>query len=160
MFTFSAFIRHVQLTLLGLLFAVVITTVTVLVARDQTQSLPSLKTLILVYPPLSCTFSRHVQLSLLCLLFGVGIATVTDLELNFLGTCLSLLAILTTCIAQIMTNTIQKRAKLSSTQLLYQTSPVMAATLLLVGPFLDRALTGNAVFSFEYTRTVTVRKAY
>ncbi|GAQ86452.1 hypothetical protein KFL_002900030 [Klebsormidium nitens] len=100
-------------------------------------------------------FSRPVQLSLLCLLAGVGIATVTDLELNFLGTCLSLLAILTTCIAQIMTNTIQKRAKLSSTQLLYQTTPVMAATLLMIGPFLDRALTGAPVFGFDYTRLVT-----
>lgn len=104
--------------------------------------------------------SRPVQLSLLCLLAGVGIATVTDLELNYLGTCLSLLAILTTCIAQIMTNTIQKRAKLSSTQLLYQTSPVMAATLLLTGPFLDRALTGTAVFGFDYTRLVTVRRRW
>lgn len=33
---------------------------------------------------------------------GVGIATVTDLQLNALGSFLSLLAVLTTCVAQIV----------------------------------------------------------
>jgi hypothetical protein len=33
---------------------------------------------------------------------GVGIATVTDLQLNVLGSVLSLLAVLTTCVAQIV----------------------------------------------------------
>lgn len=46
--------------------------------------------------------SRSIQLSLSVLLLGVGIATVTDLQLNALGSILSLLAILTTCVAQIV----------------------------------------------------------
>lgn len=46
--------------------------------------------------------SRSIQLSLSILLLGVGIATVTDLQLNLLGSVLSLLAIITTCIAQIV----------------------------------------------------------
>lgn len=36
------------------------------------------------------------------LLVGVGVATVTDLQLNTVGSVLSLLAIITTCIAQIV----------------------------------------------------------
>ncbi|KAH9716714.1 UDP-xylose transporter 3 [Citrus sinensis] len=44
---------------------------------------------------------RNIQLSLVILLVGVGIATVTDLQLNVLGSVLSLLAVLTTCVAQI-----------------------------------------------------------
>jgi glycopeptide antibiotics resistance protein len=36
------------------------------------------------------------------LLLGVGVATVTDLQLNAVGSVLSLLAIITTCIAQIV----------------------------------------------------------
>ncbi|KAL2539979.1 putative membrane protein [Abeliophyllum distichum] len=36
------------------------------------------------------------------LLLGVGIATITDLQLNILGSILSLLAVVTTCIAQIV----------------------------------------------------------
>lgn len=50
----------------------------------------------------SCCISRSVQMSLILLLVGVGIATVTDLQLNALGSVLSLLAIVTTCVAQIV----------------------------------------------------------
>ncbi|KAH7672506.1 Glucose-6-phosphate/phosphate and phosphoenolpyruvate/phosphate antiporter domain-containing protein [Dioscorea alata] len=101
-------------------------------------------------------FSRTIQLALSILLFGVGVATVTDLQLNVLGSVLSLLAVITTCIAQIMTNTIQKRFKISSTQLLYQSSPYQALTLFITGPFLDGLLTNLNVFSFKYTPQVLV----
>ncbi|XP_054799753.1 UDP-xylose transporter 3-like [Prosopis cineraria] len=99
-------------------------------------------------------FSKSIQLSLTILLVGVGIATVTDLQLNALGSFLSLLAVITTCVAQIMTNTIQKKFKVSSTQLLYQSCPYQAGTLLISGPFLDKLLTNNNVFSFNYTTLV------
>ncbi|CAM8969593.1 unnamed protein product [Rhodiola kirilowii] len=99
-------------------------------------------------------FSRSIQLSLGILLMGVGIATVTDLQLNVLGSVLALLAVLTTCVAQIMTNTIQKKFKVSSTQLLYQSCPYQATTLLITGPFLDKCLTGHNVFAFNYTQQV------
>ncbi|VFQ76635.1 unnamed protein product [Cuscuta campestris] len=99
-------------------------------------------------------FSRNVQIALAILLFGVGIATVTDLQLNLLGSILSLLAIITTCIAQIMTNTIQKKFKVSSTQLLYQSCPYQAITLLVTGPFVDGLLTNKNVFAFNYTPKV------
>ncbi|KAL0284182.1 UNVERIFIED_CONTAM: UDP-xylose transporter 3 [Sesamum angustifolium] len=99
-------------------------------------------------------FSRNVQLSLSVLLMGVGIATVTDLQLNILGSILSLLAIVTTCVAQIMTNTIQKKFKVSSTQLLYQSCPYQAITLFVTGPFLDGLLTNQNVFAFNYTPQV------
>jgi glycopeptide antibiotics resistance protein len=46
--------------------------------------------------------SRNIKLSLSVLLLGVGVATVTDLQLNAMGSVLSLLAIITTCIAQIV----------------------------------------------------------
>ncbi|KAK1356214.1 UDP-xylose transporter 3 [Heracleum sosnowskyi] len=99
-------------------------------------------------------FSRNIQLSLTILLMGVGIATVTDLQLNVVGSVLSLLAVVTTCIAQIMTNTIQKKFKVSSTQLLYQSCPYQAITLFLVGPSVDRYLTSQSVFAFKYTSNV------
>ncbi|MBA0789619.1 hypothetical protein Gotri_025496 [Gossypium trilobum] len=97
---------------------------------------------------------RNIQLSLAILLLGVGIATVTDLQLNILGSILSLLAVVTTCIAQIMTNTIQKKFKVSSTQLLYQSCPYQALTLFIIGPFLDGLLTNKNVFAFKYTPQV------
>lgn len=105
---------------------------------------------------LAKNFSRSIQLSLTVLLMGVGIATVTDLQLNALGCVLSLLAILTTCVAQIMTNTIQKKFKVSSTQLLYQSCLYQSATLIITGPFLDKLLTNDDVFAFNYTTQVLV----
>ncbi|KAK3160442.1 hypothetical protein QOZ80_1BG0059490 [Eleusine coracana subsp. coracana] len=99
-------------------------------------------------------FSRNIKLSLSVLLVGVGVATVTDLQLNAVGSVLSLLAIITTCIAQIMTNTIQKKFKVSSTQLLYQSCPYQALTLFLIGPFLDGFLTNQNVFAYDYTPQV------
>ncbi|KAK4489333.1 hypothetical protein RD792_005137 [Penstemon davidsonii] len=50
---------------------------------------------------LSKKFSRDIKISLAVLLLGVGIATITDLQLNILGSILSLLAVATTCVAQI-----------------------------------------------------------
>ncbi|CAN1837310.1 UDP-xylose transporter 1 [Linum perenne] len=47
-------------------------------------------------------FSQKIKFALFLLLVGVGIASVTDLQLNCLGTVLSLLAILTTCVGQIV----------------------------------------------------------
>lgn len=47
-------------------------------------------------------FSNAIQLFLVILLLGVGIATVTDMQLNMLGSVLSLLAVITTCVAQIV----------------------------------------------------------
>jgi hypothetical protein len=58
-----------------------------------------------------------------------------------------------------MTNTIQKKFKVTSTQLLYQSCPYQAMTLFIVGPFLDGLLTNQNVFAFRYTPQVLVRIA-
>jgi len=55
-----------------------------------------------------------------------------------------------------MTNTIVKRFKVSSTQLLYQSCPYQALTLFIIGPFLDGLLTNQNVFAFKYTPQVLV----
>lgn len=96
-------------------------------------------------------FSESIKFSLLVLLLGVGIASVTDLKLNLLGTILSGLAIATTCVGQILTNTIQKRLKVTSTQLLYQSAPYQAAILFATGPFVDQHLTNRSVFAHKYS---------
>ncbi|CAH2060304.1 unnamed protein product, partial [Thlaspi arvense] len=99
-------------------------------------------------------FSRKIKFALFLLLVGVGIASITDLQLNFVGSVLSLLAIATTCVGQILTNTIQKRLNVTSTQLLYQSAPFQAAILFVSGPFVDKYLTRLNVFSFHYSPIV------
>ncbi|KAF3582762.1 hypothetical protein DY000_02034598 [Brassica cretica] len=101
-------------------------------------------------------FSRKIKFSLFLLLVGVGIASITDLQLNFVGSVLSLLAIATTCVGQILTNTIQKRLNVTSTQLLYQSAPFQAAILFVSGPFVDKYLTRLNVFSFHYSPIVVI----
>ncbi|KAK6145601.1 hypothetical protein DH2020_022509 [Rehmannia glutinosa] len=102
---------------------------------------------------LSKTFSRSIKFSLAILLLGVGIATVTDLQLNMLGSILSLLAVVTTCVAQIV-------SFFTSLDLL-QAMPVRrvnasSAYQWEIGPFLDKLLTNQNVFAFEYTPRVVV----
>lgn len=96
-------------------------------------------------------FSQRIRISLFILLLGVGIASVTDLQLNVLGSVLSILAIITTCVSQILTNTIQKKLSVSSTQLLYQSTPFQAAILFFTGPLVDRCLTHQNVFAFKFS---------
>ncbi|XP_055834346.1 UDP-xylose transporter 1 [Solanum dulcamara] len=99
-------------------------------------------------------FSKNIKFALFILLIGVGIASITDLQLNFVGTILSLLAIVTTCAGQILTNTIQKRLNISSTQLLYQSAPFQAAILFVTGPVVDQFLTKQNVFAYKYSPIV------
>ncbi|KAG5599050.1 hypothetical protein H5410_030420 [Solanum commersonii] len=103
---------------------------------------------------LKIQISRNVKFSLLILLLGVGIASITDLQLNFVGTILSLLAIITTCVGQILTNTIQKRLNISSTHLLYQSAPFQAGILFVTGPLVDQFLTNKNVFAHKYSNVV------
>ncbi|AQK72781.1 Nucleotide/sugar transporter family protein [Zea mays] len=46
---------------------------------------------------------------------------------------------------------IQRKLKVSSTQLLYQSAPYQAAILFATGPFVDHLLTGRSVFAHRYT---------
>jgi solute carrier family 35 protein E3 len=87
------------------------------------------------------SFSNEVKAALATLLLGVAVATVTDARVNFLGTTVSLLAVATTCVSQIWTNTMQKEHGVNSTQLLYAASPYMAAILCAIALPLDVGLT-------------------
>jgi len=50
-----------------------------------------------------------------------------------------------------LTNTIQRKLKVTSTQLLYQSAPYQAAILFATGPFVDQLLTSRSVFAHKYT---------
>nr|CAB3499686.1 unnamed protein product [Digitaria exilis] len=90
-------------------------------------------------------FSQSIKASVVVLLLGVGISSVTDLQLNLVGSIISALSIVATCVGQI------RRLEVSSTQLLYQPSPYQSAVLLVAGPFVDKFLTKRDVFAFHYT---------
>ena len=83
---------------------------------------------------------------------GVAVAQVNDVELNALGCVVSVFAVITTCVSQIWTGSMQKQHGVTSTQLLHNASPVMAATLLVIGVPVDAALMSpeaSALFTFS-----------
>ena len=55
-----------------------------------------------------------------------------------------------------LTNTIQKKLNVSSTQLLYQSAPFQAAILFVSGPLVDQCLTKQNVFAYKYSPLVLV----
>ncbi|KAG9159536.1 hypothetical protein Leryth_019596 [Lithospermum erythrorhizon] len=119
--------------------------------------------------PVSCLFevvfdkirySRDTKLSILVVLIGVGVCTVTDVSVNTKGfsclycslgapKCNSILAdqcFYSCC----MCHHLQRKYSLSSFNLLGHTAPTQAATLLILGPFLDYWLTNQRIDSFEF----------
>ncbi|CAN1253160.1 UDP-xylose transporter 1 [Linum perenne] len=55
-----------------------------------------------------------------------------------------------------LTNTIQRKLNVSSTQLLYQSAPFQAAVLFVSGPMVDKFLTSKNVFAYKYNPTVVI----
>ena len=53
-------------------------------------------------------------------------------------------------------NYLQRKYSLNSLKLLGHTAPAQAASLLILGPFVDFWLTRNRIDTFHYTTTVTV----
>ena len=78
-------------------------------------------------------------------------ATVTDVQANMLGTVVALAALVTTCVAQIWTASIQKTANISSTQLLHTAAPYMALTLLAFAGPVDKLLNGQLMADFVFS---------
>jgi solute carrier family 35 protein E3 len=96
-------------------------------------------------------YSNSIKGALGILLLGVGIATVTDMQLNGLGTFMSVCAVVTTCVSQIWTNHYTKQYQVSSTQLLYAASPYMATILATIALPLDAQLVGGTPFDVTWS---------
>lgn len=96
------------------------------------------------------TVSRPILFSLVILLLGIGLATVSDVSLNFTGSVMALLAILSTTLCQIWTNTKQKDLGLNAMQLLYHTSPYTALAMFAMIPMFDSVYTTSDSVSCGY----------
>ena len=85
-------------------------------------------------------------------MFGVGIATLQETTMNFWGTIVAAIAVLSTSAQQILVSRLQSEYSISSNDLLGRTAPLMAASMLLIGPFLDQAITGSFVTDYYWTQ--------
>jgi len=95
-------------------------------------------------------YSRDTKLSIGVVLVGVAVCTVTDVSVNTKGFIAAFIAVWSTALQQYYVHFLQRKYSLSSFNLLGHTAPAQAATLLLVGPFLDYWLTNKRVDAFEF----------
>ncbi|CAN8314169.1 unnamed protein product [Cochlearia groenlandica] len=94
--------------------------------------------------------SRDTKLSIGLVLVGVGVCTVTDVSVNGKGFAAAFVAVWSTSLQQYYVHYLQRKYSLSSFNLLGHTAPAQAATLLVVGPFLDYWLTEKRVDMYDY----------
>ncbi|KAG9131365.1 hypothetical protein Leryth_025163 [Lithospermum erythrorhizon] len=102
------------------------------------------------YQIASIRYSRDTKLSILVVLIGVGVCTVTDVSVNTKGFVAAFIAVWSTAMQQYYVHHLQRKYSLSSFNLLGHTAPTQAATLLILGPFLDYWLTNQRIDSFEF----------
>ncbi|XP_062159818.1 UDP-rhamnose/UDP-galactose transporter 6 [Alnus glutinosa] len=95
-------------------------------------------------------YSRDTKLSIVVVLLGVGVCTVTDVSVNTKGFIAAFIAVWSTSLQQYYVHFLQRKYQLSSFNLLGHTAPAQAASLLLVGPFLDYWLTNKRVYAYDY----------
>ncbi|RCV34419.1 hypothetical protein SETIT_7G158700v2 [Setaria italica] len=103
----------------------------------------------------SVRYSRGTKLSIMVVLGGVAICTVTDVTVNTKGLIAAAVAVCSTAFQQHYIHHLQKKYSLSAFDLLGHTAPAQAASLLLLGPFVDLWLTNNRVDTYHYNNVVT-----
>ncbi|KAF3440487.1 hypothetical protein FNV43_RR18771 [Rhamnella rubrinervis] len=96
-------------------------------------------------------YSRDTKLSITVVLLGVAVCTVTDVSVNTKGFIAALVAVWSTSLQQYYVHYLQRKYSLGSFNLLGHTAPAQAASLLLVGPFLDYWLTNKRVDTYNYS---------
>ncbi|CAN1828822.1 UDP-rhamnose/UDP-galactose transporter 5 [Linum perenne] len=99
----------------------------------------------------SVRYSRDTKLSIGVVLLGVGVCTVTDVSVNTKGFLAAVVAVWSTALQQYYVHYLQRRYSLNSFNLLGHTAPAQAASLMVVGPFLDYWLTKKRVDSYPYS---------
>ncbi|KAL9245689.1 hypothetical protein vseg_019312 [Gypsophila vaccaria] len=98
-------------------------------------------------------YSRDTKLSIGLVLVGVGVCTVTDVSVNAKGFMAAFVAVWSTALQQYYVHHLQHKYSISSFNLLGRTAPVQAASLLVVGPFMDYWLTNKRVDAYPYSET-------
>ncbi|KAJ3701019.1 hypothetical protein LUZ61_004724 [Rhynchospora tenuis] len=95
-------------------------------------------------------YSQGTKLSIMVVLVGVAVCTVSDVSVNARGLMAAVIAVWSTCLQQYYVHFLQKKYSLNSFNLLGHMAPVQAASLVLVGPFVDLWLTGKRIDQYAY----------
>jgi len=96
-------------------------------------------------------FTPEVTACVATVFMGVAIVTVTDMDVNTFGMAIAAVSVVSSGMQQIMCGTMQRKHGLSSHQLLSNTAPMQGCMLLLLGPYMDHAISGRWVMGYEYS---------
>ncbi|KAL0016673.1 hypothetical protein SO802_003742 [Lithocarpus litseifolius] len=94
-------------------------------------------------------YSREVKIAVVVVVLGVGVCTVTDVKVNVKGFVCACVAVLSTSLQQITIGSLQKKYSIGSFELLSKTAPIQAASLLILGPFVDYILSDKFVTNYK-----------
>lgn len=96
-------------------------------------------------------FSKEVKLAVVSVVIGVGVCTVTDVKVNAKGFVCACVAVFSTSLQQISIGSLQKKYSIGSFELLSKTAPIQAASLFVLGPFVDYILCGSVILEYRYS---------
>ncbi|XWS63232.1 hypothetical protein CRYUN_Cryun06bG0078100 [Craigia yunnanensis] len=96
-------------------------------------------------------YSSKVKIAIIVVVVGVGVCTVTDVKVNAQGFLCAFVAVVSSSLQQISIGSIQKKYSIGSFELLSQTAPIHALSLLLLGPFVDYFLSGKLLASYKFS---------
>ncbi|XVE66437.1 hypothetical protein DITRI_Ditri08aG0080000 [Diplodiscus trichospermus] len=96
-------------------------------------------------------YSKKVKIAVIVVVVGVGVCTVTDVKVNAQGFTCAFVAVLSTSLQQISIGSLQAKYSIGSFELLSQTAPIQALSLLLFGPFVDYYLSGKLLASYKFS---------
>ncbi|KAE8692716.1 UDP-galactose transporter 2 [Hibiscus syriacus] len=105
-------------------------------------------------------FSSKVKVAVTVVAVGVGVCTATDIKVNAHGFLCACVALLSTSLQQISIGSLQEKYSISSFELLSQTAPIQALSLLLLGPFVDYFLTGKLASTYNFSSTAFVSTSH
>lgn len=111
---------------------------------------------LLEYILFSRRFSLQVSLSIVTVVAGVGVVTVSDISVNAAGMVTAGLSIVFTGIQQTTVSAIQKQHGITSANLLLKAGLPMGLCLTLLGPVLDRTITGQWVHEYDFDAVVII----
>eukprot|EP00897_Mesotaenium_endlicherianum_P008820 jgi/Mesen1/7967/ME000422S07130 len=96
-------------------------------------------------------FSKEVKFAVLVVILGVGVCTVTDFRANVSGIIAAVIAVVATALQQLYIGSLQLKYNIGSFDLLSQTAPIQAVSLLVFGPVCDYFLTSKSLTSYSVT---------
>ncbi|WIA31128.1 hypothetical protein OEZ86_001149 [Tetradesmus obliquus] len=98
------------------------------------------------------TITPGIAASIAMVVAGVAVVTVNDVQVNLLGLAIAVVSVVASGTQQIMCGTLQRKHKLSSHQLLSNTAYIQGMMLLLVGPFIDQAVSQRWLLDYTWTQ--------